>query len=81
MATNSVDTSIQFVLDNMHTIVASEGGSLELMDMKDGRLTVKYHKGQNEECPECVPDHAMVREMMQMSLGIHAPYVTSLELL
>ena len=81
MATSGIDTSVQFVLDNMQTIVASEGGSLEFMDITDGRLTVKYNKGQNEECPECVPEHDMVREMMQMSLGIHAPYITSVELL
>lgn len=61
----------------MQTIVASEGGSLEFLELRDGRLTVRH----NEESPECVPDHDVVRQMMQTSLSIYAPYLKEVELL
>ena len=60
---------------------APEGGSLELVDLSEGRLTVRYNEGTNEECPECVPSHEMVQQMMESSLKIHAPDVAELELL
>ena len=74
------DPGVQTVLDNMQTIVASEGGSLEFVGFSGGKLSVHYNKGVNEECPECVPDHAMVETMMRSSLGIYAPYVRDVEL-
>ena len=80
MAVNT-DPGVQAILDNMQVIVGSEGGSLEFIDMKGGTLTVKYHKGVNEECPECVPDHALVEQMFRTSMSTFAPYVRDLELL
>ena len=74
------DPSVQTVLDNMETIVASEGGPLEFISLDDGELKVRYIKGINEECPECVPDHDMVSMMMQSSLSIYAPHVTTFNL-
>ena len=79
MAVNT-DPGIQVVLDNMQTIVAAEGGSLEFLGLRDSLLNVRYNKGRNDECPECVPDHDMVRQMMQTSLSIYAPYVKEVEL-
>ena len=80
MTASNVDPGVQVVLDNMQTVVATEGGSLEFMELRDGRLAVRYNKGYNEECPECVPDHDMVRRMMQTSLSIYAPHVKEVEL-
>ena len=51
------------------------------VEYKENQLTVKYHKGINEECPECVPDHAMVKMMIESSLNIYAPHVSLSELL
>ena len=79
MAANT-DPGVQVVLDNMQTIVATEGGSLEFLELRDSLLNVRYNKGRNDECPECVPDHDMVRQMMQTSLSIYAPYVREVEL-
>ncbi len=79
MAANT-DPGVQVVLDNMQTIVATEGGSLEFLELRDSLLNVRYNKGRNDECPECVPDHDMVRQMMQTSLSIYAPYVKEVEL-
>ena len=78
--TQSTDAGVQTVLENMETIVASEGGSLEFISLEDSQLVVKYIKGVNEECPECVPDHTMVQMLMERSLTIYAPHVSSVEL-
>jgi len=78
--TQSTDSGVQTVLENMETIVASEGGSLEFISLEDAQLVVKYIKGVNEECPECVPDHTMVQMLMESSLTIYAPHVSSVEL-
>ncbi len=74
------DLGVQTVLENMGTIVASEGGTLQFLSLDDGSLSVKYIKGVNEECPECVPDHAMVKMMMENSLSIYAPHVLTVDL-
>ncbi len=74
------DPGVQTVLENMETIVASEGGTLQFISVDDGSLSVKYIKGVNEECPECVPDHAMVKMMMENSLSIYAPHIVKVDL-
>ena len=81
MTVRDVDAGIQTVLELMQTIVGSEGGSLELVNLRDGRLTVRYNEGRNDECPECVPSHEMVHQMMTVSLGVHAQHVGELDLL
>ena len=74
------DLGVQTVLENMETIVASEGGTLQFLSLDDCSLSVKYIKGVNEECPECVPDHAMVKMMMENSLSIYAPHIVTVDL-
>ena len=80
MAVN-VDPGVQSILDNVQVIVASEGGSIEFVGLNNGKLTIRYNKGYNEECPECVPDHDLVRTLVQGSMGMYAPHVQELELL
>ncbi len=79
MAISNIDPGLQTVLTNVNTVVASEGGTLEFVGLDDGKLTVKYTPGVNEECPECVPDYDLVRMMMQTSISIYAPQVTEIE--
>ena len=81
MAISNIDAGVLNVIELMGTIVGSEGGSLELVEMSDDRLTVRYVEGANEECPECVPTHEMEHQMMTASLKVHAPHVIGLELL
>ncbi len=69
------------VISLMGTIVGSEGGTLELVDLSGDKLTVRYNEGTNEECPECVPSHEMVQQMLAASLKVHAPDVSVVELL
>ena len=77
MSTDGVTT----VISLMGAIVESEGGTLELVDLSGDKLTVRYNEGTNEECPECVPSHEMVQQMLAASLKVHAPDVSVVELL
>ena len=52
MVAGSIDPGVKFVLDNIQTVVASEGGSQEFLGLQDGRLSVRYNKGRNDDCPE-----------------------------
>ena len=69
------------VIGLMGTIVGSEGGTLELIELSGDKLTVRYEEGTNEECPECVPSHEMVQQMMAASLKVHAPEIGVVELI
>ena len=69
----TADPAINTVIDNIGIMVASEGGSLELLELTDDYMKVKYNAGTNEECPECVPMTDAVYQFMRASLDIHAP--------
>jgi Fe-S cluster biogenesis protein NfuA len=70
------DPKMDLVLQNIETMVASEGGSLELVNLGETSLEVKYYPGVNEECPECVPTHEAVTRFLSTSLKIHVPEIT-----
>ncbi len=74
VATTSND-KVNFVLEQIETMVASEGGSLELVSSDENSLSIKYVPGVNEECPECVPSLEQVTQFLTASLQIHAPEV------
>lgn len=79
MVQSTSDTGVDFVLEQIQTMVASEGGTLGAPTMDGATLRVEYTPGVNEECPECVPTHEMVIQFLTASLGIHAPHVTDIE--
>jgi Fe-S cluster biogenesis protein NfuA len=79
MVQSTSDTSVDFVLEQIEIMVASEGGTLEVVSLEDNSLKVRYTPGVNEECPECVPTLDMVTQFMTASMGIHAPHVTDIE--
>jgi Fe-S cluster biogenesis protein NfuA len=76
MVETTSDEKVNLVLQNIEMMVASEGGRLELVDLSDTSLHVKYLPGVNEECPECVPTRDNVEMFMTMSLKLHAPRIT-----
>lgn len=78
VATTSND-KVDFVLQQIETMVASEGGTLELVSIADDALAVHYIPGVNEECPECVPSLEQVTQFLTASLQIHAPEIASVE--
>lgn len=75
----ATDPAIKTVMDNIGVMVATEGGSLELLELSDDAMKVKYNAGTNEECPECVPMTDAVYQFMRASLDVHAPRITTLE--
>jgi len=79
MVHSTFDTSVDFVLEQIQTMVASEGGTLGVPILDGNSLKVQYSPGVNEECPECVPTLEMVTQFLTVSLGIHAPHVTNIE--
>lgn len=78
-AVATIDPAIQSVLDNIQIIAASEGGSVKFIEARGGKLTVEYTPGVNEDCPECVPDHALIGMMLKSSVGVLAPYISEVE--
>jgi hypothetical protein len=81
MVQSTTDTSVDFVLEQIETMVASEGGSLGPPVLDGSSLKVEYTPGINEECPECVPTLDMVQQFLTASMGIHAPHVTDIEVI
>ena len=77
----TADPAIKTVIDNIGIMVASEGGSLELLELTDDYMKVKYNAGTNEDCPECVPMTDAVYQFMRASLDIHAPRIATLEVI
>lgn len=75
----ATDPAIKTVMDNIGVMVATEGGSLELLELSDDAMKVKYNAGTNEECPECVPMTDAVYQFMRASLNVHAPRIKTLE--
>ncbi len=75
-----MDEKVSMVLNAMKIATSdNEGVVIEPLELDDGILTIRYSMGTNEECPECVPDHDLVRMMMQTSISIYAPQVTEIE--
>ncbi len=79
MVAKTADPKVDFVLKQIEAMVAAEGGSLELVGSDESFLKVRYLPGVNEECPECVPTLQQVSYFLQASLKVHAPYVTTVE--
>ncbi len=79
MVQSTSDTSVDFVLEQIETMVASEGGTLDVVSVDGDSLKIKYTPGVNEECPECVPTLDMVTQFLTASLGIHAPHIVNVE--
>ena len=79
MVQSTSDSSVDFVLEQIQTMVASEGGTLSTTTLDGSSLKVEYTPGVNEECPECVPTLEMVTQFLTASIGIHAPHVTDVQ--
>ena len=81
MVQSTSNEKVDFVLEQIEGMVASEGGSIDVESLGESTLKIKYTPGVNEECPECVPTHNMVAQFLTASLGIHAPEITNVEVL
>lgn len=48
------DVVAEFIVRQVAAPLAPEGGSAELLDIHDGVAYVRYKKGYNPDCAECV---------------------------
>jgi Fe-S cluster biogenesis protein NfuA len=78
MVESVTDARVDMVLRNIDTMVASEGGTIELISADSPTLQIRYLPGVNEECPECVPTHDAVTRFLSTALQIHAPEYTDI---
>ena len=76
----NMDEQVEKVLTLFRQIIATDGGRLDLVDLQDGTAKLRYTPGQNEECPECVMTPESLQQMVQESMQVHAPHITSVEL-
>ena len=79
MDQSTSDASVDFVLEQIKPWWRPTVAPWRQLHLMVTRLIVKYKPGVNEECPECVPTLDMVTRFLAASLGIHAPYVTDIE--
>ena len=75
-----MSSGVSFVLENMETILRTDGGALEILGLDQGVLKLRYTPGVNEECPECVFSPEGLRELLIESLKLHAPDVADVEM-
>ncbi len=55
----------QQIVEQFSEIVRPDGGRVELIGVTDGRMSVRYHPGKNEECEACVITSDALGGMMQ----------------
>ena len=79
MVASTSDAKLDFALEQIETMVAVEGGSLELLAVDETSLRIRYIQGVNEDCPECVPTREQVTMFLNASLKVHAPHISSIE--
>ena len=60
------NAQVDFVLEQIEKLVASEGGTLDSVSLDGNSLKVK-------------PTHDMVAQFLTASLGIHAPHVDNIK--
>ncbi len=51
---NANDLLVRRVLDEVRPMLAPDGGGVELLSFEGGVVRVKYDKGHNDQCIDCV---------------------------
>ena len=76
-----MDAGVDMVLNTVRTLTRDNDGVVsEPLDFEDGVLRIKYYKGVNEDCPECVMPPDSFREMVERMCRVQAPHVASVVL-
>ena len=76
-----MDEKVRVVIDTVRMATrANVGVVIELLEVEEGILRIKYFEGTNEECPECVMAPDSFREMVRRMCEVQAPYVVDVEL-
>lgn len=70
-----MDAGVRQVLESVRAIVEGDGGDLELLAVEDGVARVRYRRGVNEECAECVLEPDILRQFLREAFAVQAPHV------
>ena len=75
-----VNPLIQAVVRNVNAILAADGGSVAVKEQRGDTLVLSYQQGMSKDCPECVLSEESVVALIQESLALQAPFITSVRL-
>ncbi len=73
------DALAEFVVNEAKAFVVSDGGDVELIDVRGSTACVRYRKGHNPLCVECVLSADALRDFLTEMFGEKAPHITRVE--
>ena len=74
------DALANFVINEARGIVSSDGGEVELTRIEGSTAYVRYKKGHNARCIECVLSPADFRHFLMELFSRKAPHIKQVEL-
>ena len=74
------DALANFVINEARGIVRSDGGEVELTRIEGSTAFVRYKKGHNTRCIECVLSPADFRHFLMALFSRKAPHIKEVEL-
>ena len=72
-----VENKIRNVIETFRRIVTADGGTLDLLAVSSGVVSVRYVPGHNEQCATCVLTPADLQLLLQEAIQRQAPDVQS----
>jgi hypothetical protein len=73
------DALAQFVINEAKAIVTSDGGDLELIEVRGSAARVRYKKGHNPRCVECVVTASDLHDFLTEMFKEKAPHITRVD--
>ncbi len=75
------DALAEFVVMEAKSIVTPDGGDIELIGVEGSTASVRYKKGHNPHCLECVITPADLCDFLTDMFSEKAPHITRVEVL
>ena len=79
MAANATTFLVKRVLDEVRPMLTPDEGDVQLLSIDEGTVRVKYDKGHNDKCVECVMPPEDFREYLMGLFESRVPGVTDVE--
>ena len=77
-----MDEKVNMVINTVKmTTRDNEGVIIETVGLDEGILTIRYFKGTNVDCPECVLEPDSFKDMVKQMCKVQAPYIVDVEIL
>ena len=73
------DALAEFVVNEAKAFVVSDGGDVELIGVEGATASVRYKKGHNPHCAECVLSADALRDFLAEMFNEKAPHITRIE--